>query len=144
MIDKIELYAPQGGTNSLGYIVGTKKVDPNDWFFQAHFFEDPVCPGSLGLESFQQLLHVIAMDRFGGGIDGSKDLNVRFESIARQQKHKWVYRGQIIPDDNEVTVLAEVTELDFQRKIVRADGFLIVDGRIIYQMTDFTFRVTDC
>ncbi len=30
---------------------GTTRVDPAAWFFQAHFLDDPVWPGSLGLES---------------------------------------------------------------------------------------------
>ena len=35
---------------------GSTQVDPDAWFFKAHFLDDPVWPGSLGLESFLQLL----------------------------------------------------------------------------------------
>ncbi len=76
-----------------GSIVGTKRVDPSEWFFAAHFFQDPVCPGSLGLESFQQLLKVVAARRWG------VDPGTRFESVGLGDLHRWTYRGQILPTD---------------------------------------------
>ena len=65
MIDEVELYVPDGGPHGLGFIRGIKHVDPDEWFFAAHFYQDSVCPGSLGLESFQQLLKAIALQRWG-------------------------------------------------------------------------------
>jgi 3-hydroxymyristoyl/3-hydroxydecanoyl-(acyl carrier protein) dehydratase len=65
MIDRIELFVPDGGPNGLGYIRGIKDVDPDEWFFKAHFYEDPVTPGSLGLESFIQLMKFAAVKRWG-------------------------------------------------------------------------------
>src|SRR5262249_12020775 len=50
MADEIDLFVPDGGPLGLGYIRGSKRVNPADWFFKAHFFQDPVWPGSLGLE----------------------------------------------------------------------------------------------
>ena len=44
---------------------GAIAVDPGAWFFQAHFYQDPVWPGSLGLESFLQLLKFVAFHRLG-------------------------------------------------------------------------------
>ena len=63
MIDRIDGFVRDGGPHGLGFIQGSKPVDPADWFFKAHFHQDPVWPGSLGLESFLQLLKVVAMDR---------------------------------------------------------------------------------
>ncbi|MCP4691155.1 MAG: type I polyketide synthase, partial [Desulfobacterales bacterium] len=45
MIDEIECLIPDGGPHGLGFIRGVKHVDPAEWFFKAHFFQDPVCPG---------------------------------------------------------------------------------------------------
>ena len=134
MIDTITLFAPQGGPKGLGFIRGTKQVDPEEWFFQAHFYQDPVCPGSLGLESFLQLLKVVAARRFGASA------TTRFETVALGRKHAWNYRGQIIPANREVTVEAVVTEVSAEERLIKADGYLIIDGRVIYQMTDFTVR----
>ncbi len=134
MVDTITHYDPEGGPVGLGFIKGTAKVKPDAWFFKAHFYQDPVWPGSLGLESFIQLLKVFAIEKWG-------DNQVEFESMAKNQPHEWLYRGQIIPVDDTVTVEAVIKHVDNQRKMVTADGFLSVDGRTIYQMKDFTLRI---
>ena len=141
MIDRVEEYHPEGGPHGLGFIRGTKRVDPSEWFFEAHFFQDPVCPGSLGLESFQQLLKVVARSSGGGPSPGA-----RFESVGVGDLHRWTYRGQILPTDLLVTVRAVVTGVDDDRRWIKADGLLDVDGRAIYQMNDFTLRLigSDC
>jgi 3-hydroxymyristoyl/3-hydroxydecanoyl-(acyl carrier protein) dehydratase len=136
MIDHIDQLVVDGGPNQLGYIRATKNVDPDDWFFKAHFYQDPVCPGSLGLESMLQLMKVLAAKRFGVSD------NTRFESMVRGHSHQWVYRGQILPTDRQVTVSAIVTGIDESAGLVRCDGLLSVDGRHIYQMTDFTIKIS--
>lgn len=136
MIDRVELFVKDGGPQQLGFIRGTKQVDPAEWFFEAHFYQDPVCPGSLGLESFQQLLKVVAVERWGDAADG------RFEPLVLGEKHHWQYRGQIIPANDQVVVEAVVTAVDDEAKLIRADGYLSVDGRIIYQMRDFAVRLS--
>jgi len=135
MIDRIEQFIPDGGPGGLGYLHGTKRVDPDEWFFKAHFYEDPVTPGSLGLESFTQLLKFAAVERWGW-----EEGNV-FEASALGATHRWLYRGQIVPTNRLVTVVAWVTAVDNERRILTADGFLAVDGKIIYQMNDFTVQM---
>ena len=139
MISHVSLFDPQGGPNGLGFIRGTTGVNAESWFFQAHFYEDPVWPGSLGLESFIQLLKFVAIERWGSK---EKPEQCEFETMALNEKHHWIYRGQIIPKDEEVTVQAVITSIDQDSKLIRADGFLTVDGRIIYQMNDFALRIT--
>lgn len=139
MVDEITLYDPEGGPNGLGFIEGLANVKEEAWFFKAHFFEDPVWPGSLGLESFMQLLKVFAWERWQDSLEIGQ---FAFESMALNHVHEWVYRGQILPVDDQVTVQAVITELDDQSRTLRADGFLTVDGRIIYQMKDFALRIT--
>ncbi|GAB4272898.1 MAG: hypothetical protein Kow0029_12080 [Candidatus Rifleibacteriota bacterium] len=138
MLDKIDMFIPDGGPMKLGFVRGTKKVNPEDWFFKAHFYQDPVIPGSLGLESFLQLLKAVAIDRWSERLKGKKS---RFEPIAINKKHTWSYRGQVIPKDNLVTVDATITGIDDNDYTIVADGFLRVDGRIIYSMKDFAVKV---
>ncbi len=135
MLDRIDLFVPDGGPHHLGFIVGSKSVNPAEWFFKAHFYLDPVCPGSLGLESFLQLLKVIAAERWGATAFS------QFDGVA-DAPHRWIYRGQVIPSSKQVTVQASVTAIDDERLTIRADGFLLVDGLVIYQMNDFTLRMT--
>jgi 3-hydroxymyristoyl/3-hydroxydecanoyl-(acyl carrier protein) dehydratase len=123
----------------LGFIEGTSNVKEEAWFFKAHFYEDPVWPGSLGLESFMQLLKVFAWERWQDELEIGQFV---FESMALNQQHEWVYRGQILPVDDKVTVQAVITDIDDRSRTLKADGFLTVDGRIIYQMKDFALRIT--
>jgi len=134
MLDRITSWIPDGGPKALGFIRATRRVSADEWFFKAHFHQDPVVPGSLGLESFLQLLRFIAAERWGSG---------HCESVATNERHEWIYRGQVIPADREVTVEAIVTAVDEDRRTLRAEGYLSVDGRVIYGMKDFTLRHFD-
>jgi 3-hydroxymyristoyl/3-hydroxydecanoyl-(acyl carrier protein) dehydratase len=143
MVERIELFEPAGGPSGLGLIRGATPVDPLAWFFRAHFLDDPVWPGSLGLESFWQLLQVAAARRFGR-LPGRHDAGTTlFESPAVGVEHSWVYRGQILPTHREVTAQAVVTSIDERERLLRADGHLFVDGRVIYQVNDFAVRMID-
>ncbi len=134
MVDTIETYCADGGPSGLGFIRATKRVVADEWFFKAHFYQDPVVPGSLGLESFLQLLKFLAIQRWGHS-EGT-----RWEAVAIGEPHEWVYRGQILPNDKWVTIEAVVTAVDDSKGLLTADGFLSVDGRVIYGMKHFTVR----
>jgi acyl transferase domain-containing protein/3-hydroxymyristoyl/3-hydroxydecanoyl-(acyl carrier protein) dehydratase len=136
MLDRIEHFLLEGGPHGLGFLEGRKIVDPDEWFFQAHFYQDPVWPGSLGLEAFLQLLKVAAVQYWPASKKG------RFV-VGTRAPHRWRYRGQVVPTNKEVTVQAVLTARDDATRTLTADGFLLVDGRIIYQMNDFTLQVDD-
>jgi len=136
MIDRIDVYLPDGGPQGLGFIRGSKRVDSDEWFFKAHFFQDPVCPGSLGIESFLQLIKIIAIDRWGHLANTH-----RWEHIS-DNRHSWIYRGQIVPDNREITVEAIVTAVDESPfPSITATGLLHVDGLCIYKMNNFGYRL---
>lgn len=137
MIDRVDLYLPDGGPNKLGYVRGSKRVDPKSWFFKAHFYQDPVIPGSLGLESLLQLLKVLAQKRWG--IQERETML----AVAPGVEHCWIYRGQVIPSNREVKVETWLTSVDDMHKIMFADGLLSVDGLVIYSMKDFSLRMWD-
>lgn len=136
MVDSVDIFVPDGGPHGLGYIRGSKPVDPDEWFFKAHFYQDPVNPGSLGLESFLQLLKFVAAQRWQAGPDAWF-----VPVVGADRPHRWIYRGQVIPMNKRVTVEAVITAIDDARRMLRADGLLAVDGRIIYQMNDFTLTM---
>ena len=132
MIDRIETYIPEGGPNGLGFVRGTKQVDPREWFFDAHFYQDPVLPGSLGIESFIQLLKYMARQRWPHLADSH-----RF-GLLTGKPHNWTYRGQILPKNHLITVEAVVTEiLEGPHPAIKAEGYLKVDGLYIYKMENF-------
>ena len=136
MIDRIELYLPRGGPHRLGFVRGVKEVDPEEWFFKAHFYQDPVCPGSLGIESFLQLLKFAAGERWPQLASSH-----RF-TTAIGRDHHWTYRGQILPSNRRVTVEAAVTEVvEAPFPALFAEGYLLVDGLCIYYMKDFGIQL---
>ena len=100
-----------------------------------HFLNDPVWPGSLGLESLLQLLKVVAARRWGAG---SRSV---FESPAIGQSHRWTYRGQIVPANQRVNVEAQIKVRDDEARLIVADGYLSVDDKVIYQINDFSVRL---
>jgi len=136
MMDVIEYYDPQGGPSKLGYVRGLKRIDPDEWFFNAHFYQDPVWPGSLGIEAFMQLLKFMAGNKW-------PDLTSRYRfSLVTGTQHTWTYRGQVIPGNKQVTVEAGVTRItETPEPLIMADGFLRVDGLAIYEMKDFGIRL---
>ncbi len=132
MIDRIDLFLPDAGPAGLGVVRGTKEVDREEWFFKAHFFQDPVCPGSLGIESFLQLLKFVARERWPQLSDSH-----RF-APATGKTHRWNYRGQILPGNRTVTVEAAVTRVvEAPHPALYAAGSLSVDGLCIYRMEEF-------
>ena len=131
MVTDVELFVPDGGPQGLGFVRGTTPVNPEAWFFKAHFYQDPVWPGSLGLESIIQLMKVFAIERWGAPVDG------RLEAMTAGSEHSWLYRGQVIPTDSRVVVDAVVTAIDDAEQTIEASGTLSVDGRLIYKVTGF-------
>jgi 3-hydroxymyristoyl/3-hydroxydecanoyl-(acyl carrier protein) dehydratase len=132
MIDRIEVFDPMGGPAGLGYLRGSKAVDPEEWFFKAHFYQDPVCPGSLGIESLIQLL------RFAAGVFWPEALDTHAMALLPDASHTWRYRGQILPRHSRVEVEAVITRRrDDPHPQLVADGYLKCDGLSIYKMQQF-------
>lgn len=139
MLDRIDGYWPGAGKAGLGQLRAVKDIDHSAWFFKAHFFQDPVQPGSLGLEAMLQALqfHMLhtGMDR---GI-----CQPRFEPIALARNHRWKYRGQVLPKHHTVHTTLEITEVgaDERGTYALADASLWVDGMRIYEMVGVGMRI---
>lgn len=137
MIDKITCLDFKAGLHGQGLIQGEKQVDPEEWFFHAHFYQDPVCPGSLGVESFLQLIRLFMIKKF--------NLNPELfaPAVAENHEHEWAYRGQIIRSNSNIVVQAHISECTMDETGCRAtaDGTLCVDGICIYEMKNFCFAL---
>jgi 3-hydroxymyristoyl/3-hydroxydecanoyl-(acyl carrier protein) dehydratase len=141
MIDRIEGVWPEGGAAGLGQIRAVKDVDPGEWFFKAHFFQDPVQPGSLGLEAMLQALQALLLIQgVGAGLDAP-----RFESIAIARRHAWKYRGQVLPHHRAVHTTVDITARgrDERGEYAIADASLWVDGQRIYEAIGIGVRVVE-
>jgi 3-hydroxymyristoyl/3-hydroxydecanoyl-(acyl carrier protein) dehydratase len=91
-----------GGSHRLGYAYAERRVRADDWFFACHFYQDPVMPGSLGVEAMLEALQVYAT-HIG--------LGTRFCRVA-QQTTTWKYRGQILPDSPWMRLEVHVTGIE--------------------------------
>ena len=141
MIDRITHLDHQGGAAGLGIVKAEKDIDPSEWFFKAHFYQDPVQPGSLGIEAMLQALQFLMIDR-----DLGADMeSPRFEGIATNREHVWKYRGQVIPEATTVTTTLEIVETgtDEVGVYALADASLWVDGKRIYEAFRLGMRIVD-
>ena len=139
MIDRLTGWWPEAGQAGLGQARAVKDVDPNEWFFKAHFFQDPVQPGSLGLEALLQLLQLTMIQKgMGEGIE-----EARFEAIGLEIPMTWKYRGQVVPTNNTISSTLEILEVGEDERGVwaKASGSLWVDGMRIYHASEFGMRI---
>ncbi|MFK7989539.1 MAG: beta-ketoacyl synthase N-terminal-like domain-containing protein [Sandaracinaceae bacterium] len=139
MIDRVSHMDLTGGEAGLGALRAEKTVDPDEWFFKAHFYQDPVQPGSLGIEAMLQLLQFYMLE---AGLDeGMK--RPRFEGIATDMQHVWKYRGQVVPDNGIITSTMEILEAgrDDQGAFAVASASLWVDGKRIYEAPRLGMRI---
>ena len=138
MIDRA-VHVAGAGAAGLGIVRGEKDVDPAEWFFKAHFFQDPVQPGSLGLEALLQLLQFYLLDTgMGAGVE-----NPRFEPMMLDRPMTWKYRGQVTPAQRRITTVMEITEVgtDDRGPFVVGAGSLWCDGLRIYEVAQMGMRI---
>ena len=63
MFDRIIDITEEGGEFGKGSVLAEFDVNPDLWFFPCHFFQDPVMPGSLGVEAIIQALQCIVIQK---------------------------------------------------------------------------------
>ncbi|MEU7478420.1 beta-ketoacyl synthase N-terminal-like domain-containing protein [Lentzea sp. NPDC042327] len=139
MLDRVTGYWPDAGAAGLGRLRAEKEVDADEWFFKAHFFQDPVQPGSLGVQGLLQLLQFYAIER-GLGTGSSK-----FVPVVLDEPVTWRYRGQVTPASRLVTVEVEIVSVTTDRNGTQliAEGWLWADGIRIYHVGRFGVGITE-
>ncbi|MGY9074145.1 MAG: beta-ketoacyl synthase N-terminal-like domain-containing protein [Acidimicrobiales bacterium] len=136
MIDRVH-HEPGAGVAGLGVMRGEKDVDVDEWFFKAHFFQDPVQPGSLGIEALIQLLQCFMLDQ------GMAEPGSHFEPLMLDAPLTWKYRGQVTPSNQLITSVMEIVEVgeDERGPYVIGAGSLWCDGIRIYEATNMGVRI---
>ena len=85
MIDRVTGRWPTDGAAGLGRWRAVKDVDPDEWYFKAHFYRDPVQPGSLGIEMMLQLLQFAMLDLGLGKRWGRRRASSRWRCMTRSR-----------------------------------------------------------
>ncbi|WP_394229121.1 hotdog fold thioesterase [Shewanella colwelliana] len=137
-IDSVEI-VDNGGTEGLGYLYAERTIDPSDWFFQFHFHQDPVMPGSLGVEAIIETMQTYAI---------SKDLGAGFKNPKFGQilsNIKWKYRGQINPLNKQMSMDVSITSIKDEggKKVITGNASLSKDGLRIYEVTDIAICIEE-
>jgi len=139
-LDEIDIIS-SGGKFSKGYAHGKKTVVKNDWFFSCHFWNDPVMPGSLGVESMIQALEIFCVHE-----NLAKKYDIPAPAFNMNAgKTEWKYRGQLTPKNNQMDCEVHVKSIEFMKEKgiveVVADGFLYVDRLRTYAVTNLRIRI---
>jgi len=128
-----------GGKAGVAYVHGERTIDATDWFFRYHFHQDPVMPGSLGVEAVIELMQTYALEN-----DLGKEFtNPRF--IAPATLVKWKYRGQITPLNKQMSLDVHITDIIKEDGEVRlvGDANLSKDGLRIYEVKDIVLSLVE-
>ncbi len=132
MMDRITTITRDGGQFDKGYIEAEYDIHPGLWFFQCHFPEDPVMPGSLGLDAMWQLV---------GFFLGWTGAPGRGRALGCGEVK---FTGQVTTKVKKV-----VYKVDMKRVIRRSlvmgigDAVLEADGKVIYTATDLRVGLFD-
>jgi len=140
MLDEVTGFWPEAGDAGLGRIRTHQTIHADAWYFKAHFYEDPVQPGSLGLEALVQSAR--ALVHLKGWLDGIR--NPVWEHPIVDFPLAWRYRGQVVPLNDEVVTEVEALEVDIvdgESVTVKVFGTQWVDGLRIYEVPSFAIRV---
>jgi PfaB family protein len=130
LLDEVVLL-PGEGRYGQGYIYATRKVNPADWFYKCHFYQDAVMPGSLGLEAILQAMQVFAIEQNLGRHLKSPRFRLLFDHNLA-----WKYRGQITPDNRQMSLEIHLNRVEIQDKqvILTGEASLWKDGLRIYEV----------
>jgi acyl transferase domain-containing protein/3-hydroxymyristoyl/3-hydroxydecanoyl-(acyl carrier protein) dehydratase len=113
-----------------------KTVTPTDWFFRAHFYQDPVQPGSLGLEAIMQTLQYYAVHH-------NLDAGLTAPHFEYVEEIDFKYRGMVFPTTKRMETEVEIKEVvrDATGVTIRAEASLWADGLRIYKMDRVALRI---
>ncbi|VAW38157.1 Enoyl-[acyl-carrier-protein] reductase [FMN], inferred for PFA pathway [hydrothermal vent metagenome] len=129
---------PNGGRHGQGYVHAVRTIDPNDWFFSCHFYQDPVMPGSLGVDAIVQAMQIYALDQdLGGHLHNPHFTHVEEHEVV------WIYRGQITPGDGQMLLEVDITNIESTPKqvTIRGNASLWKTGMRIYEVKEIAIRL---
>ncbi|KFZ37313.1 3-hydroxydecanoyl-ACP dehydratase [Shewanella mangrovi] len=130
MVDRVVEINETGGTHGKGELIAELDINPELWFFDCHFVDDPVMPGCLGLDAMWQLVGFFLAWQ---GAEGKG----RALGVGEVK-----FTGQVLPTAKKVTYRLNIKRT-INRKLIMgiADATVEVDGREIYAATDLKVGV---
>jgi 3-hydroxymyristoyl/3-hydroxydecanoyl-(acyl carrier protein) dehydratase len=130
------LVEPAGGANQAGYIYASRQNSPDDWYYACHFYQDPVMPGSLGIEAMLQAMKVFARQQSEAGVE------IR---LAVGPQMKWKYRGQVLQSHRQMLLEVHLhpAQLTGGRRLLSGDASLWADDMRIYETQNMVIEINE-
>ncbi|MGJ5761392.1 3-hydroxyacyl-[acyl-carrier-protein] dehydratase FabA [Streptomyces galbus] len=138
MVDEI-LIDRTGGPRGIGAITAYKRLEPDAWYFECHFPDDPVLAGSMVAEGAVQTLQAYLLHQ---GMHLVLP-DARFQTIIGLETEVQV-RGQITPAHSEIRYEIEVMELTLlPRPSVIADILVYLGDKPVIRMRNFGIQIRE-
>ncbi|MGW1715360.1 beta-ketoacyl synthase N-terminal-like domain-containing protein [Streptomyces sp. NPDC002156] len=138
MVDEV-LIDRTGGPRGLGAITARKQLEPDAWYFECHFPDDPVLAGSMVAEGAVQTLQAYLLHQ---GMHLVLP-DARFQTIVGLETEVQV-RGQITPQHREIRYEIEVMELTLlPRPSVIADVLVYLGDKAVIRMRNFGIQIRE-
>lgn len=133
-------FQTDGGKYGQGLISGSRHLDGSEWFYRNHFYQDPVMPGSLGVEAITQALWAFLQVQHPQAAVSSGQLD-----FSNPDALHWKYRGQVIPSNRELQFEVHLKNcaLSGNTRQVLADAAFRVDGRKIYAIENISLTLNE-
>ncbi len=130
----------QGGRYQRGYIHAARTINPNDWYFKCHFYQDPVMPGSSGIEAVLQAMRVYALH-----LDAGKHMTSPYFRQPSDHKTAWKYRGQIPEGETTMSLEVHISKCEVQEEqvVLVGDASVWKPGMRIYEVKDAAVCIRD-
>lgn len=121
------------GKYSKGYAMATRLNSPIDWFYSNHFYQDPVMPGSLGIEAILQTFKALIY---------SINKSTKPAALLEGNTFQWKYRGQVLPKHQKMWVEVHIQqqELIDNKNIFTAEASLWSDNIRIYEISNLRLQ----
>ncbi len=129
-----------GGKYGKGYVFAKHRIDPTEWYYRCHFYQDAVMPGSLGVEAILQSMQVYATA--SGLLEGLRA--PRF-ALPCNQPLSWRYRGQVLPAPGEMSIEAHITDVLRlpHETVLLAEASLWCNHTRIYEIKSAAISITE-
>ena len=125
-----------GGDHQEGYVYANRRNTPHDWFYACHFHEDPVMPGSLGIEAIFQAMKAFAQLQSKGN---------QTAELVTGQKMNWSYRGQVLQQNQQmqVDVHFNKTQQVGTTRLYKGSASLWADNSRIYEVRNLAIAIEE-